>query len=108
MPGASQSKGVEMKRFALGAIGVVVAAGVTVAALAAEHRQGYLTPGEFDVTTVLEPAPRPGDPRYETDRAIFRATRTLKGTPRWQMGPTTRKPASNTCSRIIAARSACS
>jgi acid phosphatase (class A) len=85
-PGANDSeKGIGMKRFALGAIGVVVAAGVTVAALAAEHRQGYLTPGEFDVTTVLEPAPRPGDPRYETDRAIFRATRVLKDTPRWKM-----------------------
>ena len=74
-----------MKRFGLSVIGVAAAAGVTVAALAAEHRQGYLAPGEFDVTHVLEPAPRPGDPRYTTDRKIFRATRQLKDTPRWQM-----------------------
>jgi acid phosphatase (class A) len=46
---------------------------------------GYLTPGEFDVTSVLEPAPRPGDPRYDTDRKIFRATRRLAGTPRWEL-----------------------
>lgn len=44
---------------------------------------GYLTPGEFDVTSVIEPAPRRGDPRYETDRKIFRATRRLVGSPRW-------------------------
>jgi len=46
---------------------------------------GYLTPGEFDVTQVIEPAPRKGDPRYETDRTIFRATRKLANTPRWQL-----------------------
>lgn len=47
--------------------------------------EGYLAPGEFDVTSVLEPAPRPGDPRYETDRIIFRETRALQGTPRWAL-----------------------
>ncbi|MBE7218451.1 MAG: phosphatase PAP2 family protein [Caulobacteraceae bacterium] len=47
--------------------------------------QGYLSPGEFDVSKVVEPAPRPGDPRYDTDRAIFRATRALQGTPRWAL-----------------------
>lgn len=46
---------------------------------------GYLTPGEFDVTSVIEPAPRRGDPRYETDRKIFRATRRLEGSPRWAL-----------------------
>ncbi|UNU44797.1 phosphatase PAP2 family protein [Sphingopyxis sp. YF1] len=46
---------------------------------------GYLTPGEFDVTSVLEPAPRPGDPRYDTDRKIFRATRRLAGSARWDL-----------------------
>ncbi len=47
--------------------------------------KGYLAPGEFDVTHVLEPAPRPGDPRYKTDREIFRATRKLVGTPRYAL-----------------------
>jgi len=46
---------------------------------------GYLTPGEFDVTTVLEPAPRHGDPRYDADRKIFRETRRLAGSPRWAL-----------------------
>ncbi|MGN6277647.1 MAG: acid phosphatase, partial [Sphingomonas sp.] len=73
-----------MKRIGLGVLGVVLAA-TTVAAMSAEHRQGYLAAGEFDVTRVLEPAPRPGDPRYQTDRKIFRSTRKLQGTPRWQM-----------------------
>ena len=55
----------------------------SAAALSADqHYAGYLTPGEFDVSTALEPAPRKGDPRFEADRAIFRATRALLGTPR--------------------------
>ncbi len=49
----------------------------------AEHPKGYLAPDEFDVTHVVEPAPRRGDPRYDTDRKIFRATRALAGSPRW-------------------------
>jgi acid phosphatase (class A) len=60
-------------------------AAATSAAPVVEHPKGYLAPGEFDVTHVVEPAPRPGDPRYETDRKIFRATRTLVGTPRWAL-----------------------
>ena len=46
---------------------------------------GYLASGEFDVTSVLEPAPRPGDPRYDADRKIFRATRRLAGSARWDL-----------------------
>ena len=53
------------------------------AAGSADRAKGYLDPGEFDVTHVLEPAPRPGDPRYDADRKIFRATRALAGSPRW-------------------------
>jgi acid phosphatase (class A) len=59
------------------------AAGVT--SVSAAHQSGYLSPGEFNVTSVLEPAPQPGDPRYQTDRKIFRATRKFIGTPRWKM-----------------------
>jgi acid phosphatase (class A) len=54
-------------------------------ASSAEHPAGYLAPGEFDVTHVVEPAPMPGDPRYGTDRKIFTATRALKGSPRWKL-----------------------
>ena len=62
-------------------LGLALAAG----AIAADERRGYLAPGAFDVARILEPAPRPGDPRYATDRKIFRATRRLAGTPRWQL-----------------------
>jgi acid phosphatase (class A) len=44
----------------------VTAALTAIAAVsyaADQHYGGYLTPGEFDVTSVIEPAPRPGDPR---------------------------------------------
>ncbi|HWK34820.1 phosphatase PAP2 family protein [Sphingomonas sp.] len=69
-------------------LGWALAAIVTVigvAGYAADGPGGYLAPGEFDVTSVIEPAPRPGDPRYDTDRKIFRATRRLEGTPRWAL-----------------------
>lgn len=56
-----------------------------VSAVAADRPSGYLTEGEFDVTPVLEPAPRPGDPRYETDRKIFKATRKMIGSERWKL-----------------------
>ena len=46
---------------------------------------GYLTPGAFDVLAVLPPAPKATDPRGLADRAIFKATRALQGSPRWAM-----------------------
>ena len=46
---------------------------------------GYLESDEFDVTSAIEPAPRPGEPRYEADRAIFRETRRLAGSERYQL-----------------------
>ena len=46
---------------------------------------GYLNPGAFDVLAVLPPAPKPSDPRGIADRAIFKATRALEGSPRWAM-----------------------
>lgn len=56
-----------------------------VASAAADRLPGYLADGEFDVTHILEPAPKAGDPRYDTDRKIFRATRRLEGSPRWAL-----------------------
>lgn len=64
-------------------LGTAVALALTPAA--SQTATGFLAPGEFDVVQVLEPAPRRGDPRFEADRKIFRATRVLAGTPRWQM-----------------------
>ncbi|MET0280869.1 MAG: phosphatase PAP2 family protein, partial [Steroidobacteraceae bacterium] len=46
---------------------------------------GYLAPGAFDIMTVLPPAPRAGEARYEHDRRVFRDTRALEGSPRWLM-----------------------
>lgn len=63
----------------------VLALAATATVMAADKPSGYLAPDEFDVTHILEPAPKPGDPRYKTDRKIFRATRHLIGTPRWQL-----------------------
>jgi len=57
----------------------------TAVAITADRQPGYLGAGEFDVTHILEPAPRPGDPRYETDRKIFNATRRMVGSERWAM-----------------------
>lgn len=51
----------------------------------AKTQSGYLAPGAFDLLAVLPPAPRPDDPRGIADRAIFKATRALVGTPRWAM-----------------------
>src|SRR5690242_20431966 len=46
---------------------------------------GYLAPGTVDVLKVLPPAPVVGDTRYETDRQIFRETRSWEGSDRWKM-----------------------
>ena len=45
---------------------------------------GYI-PAGTDLMMVLPPAPQKGDATYEADRRIFRETRALEGTPRWQM-----------------------
>ena len=58
---------------------------IVLAGAAAPGPSGYLAPGAFDVTGVLQPAPTIGDPRDEADRAIFRRTRALAGSERWAM-----------------------
>lgn len=65
--------------------GLGLAAMLALTPAASQTREGFLAPGEFDVTSVLEPAPRRGDPRFDADRRIFRDTRKLVGTPRWQL-----------------------
>jgi acid phosphatase (class A) len=47
--------------------------------------RGYLGKDDFDVTAVIERAPVPGDPRYKSDREIFRKTRKLVGSARYAM-----------------------
>ncbi len=46
---------------------------------------GYLGAAAPDTYKILPPAPVPGTIRYEADRATFRATRSLKDTPRWRL-----------------------
>jgi acid phosphatase (class A) len=66
---------------------------ITIALLAAgvisaqgSGRVGYLTGSAMpDMIKIAPPAPVAGDARYLSDRAIFRATRALEGTPRWTM-----------------------
>lgn len=70
-----------LTQIAFGSAAALVAI-ASIAAAADKPYEGYLTPGEFNVTTVLEPSPRKGDPRYDADRKIFRATRPLLKTPR--------------------------
>ena len=68
-------------------IGWAVVALLAVPALAKDPDAGvaYLKPGTIDIMAILPPAPVVGDPRYDADRAIFKATRRLVGTPRWEM-----------------------
>jgi acid phosphatase (class A) len=49
-------------------------------------RTGYLAAGEMpDMIRIAPPAPSVGDPVDARDRAIFHATRSFEGTPRWSM-----------------------
>lgn len=48
--------------------------------------RGYLTSSQTsNVVRIVLPAPTTGDPRFQADMAIFRATRSLEGTPRWAL-----------------------
>jgi len=48
--------------------------------------RGYLAPGARpDLTTVLAPPPETGSPRDRANAEIFRQTRVLQGTPRWDL-----------------------
>ncbi|MBA2933299.1 phosphatase PAP2 family protein [Sphingomonas sp. CGMCC 1.13654] len=64
---------------------IVLAAASFATILGAEKPQGYLAPGAFDLLQVLPPAPVKGDPRYKADRTIFKQTRRMIGSPRYQL-----------------------
>lgn len=69
----------------------VACAGLAAAAAiaqppAAPRPPGYLTDQTApDGALILPPAPVAGTDRYAADRAIFKATRALEGTPRWAL-----------------------
>jgi acid phosphatase (class A) len=49
-------------------------------------RNGYLTAETTpDVARIVPPAPQPGDLRFMADMEIYRATRSLEGSPRWTL-----------------------
>jgi acid phosphatase (class A) len=74
-------------RFSLGlAAGVGVIVALAVAALAqAPPPGGYLSGHVPDTVAVVPQAPTPGSLRDLNDRAIFKATRSLQGSPRWAL-----------------------
>src|SRR6185437_9243734 len=51
----------------------------------APSAKGYLGDAAPDTYAILPPAPHPGGPRDDADRAVFRQTRALKDTPRWSL-----------------------
>jgi acid phosphatase (class A) len=68
----------------------IVAAGglivlIACAAAALTPPSSYLAGHEPDVLAAIPPPPSPGSPRDQADRAIFRRTRALEGTPRWAL-----------------------
>jgi len=46
---------------------------------------GYLGASGLDILAILPPPPLKGDPRFDAERRVFRSTRKLEGTPRWEL-----------------------
>lgn len=76
----------DMKRTRTIIVGLAAVATLAAGAASAQFPfKGYLGEAVVDTTFAVPPAPAPGSPVAEADRAIFRATRALEGTPRWDM-----------------------
>jgi acid phosphatase (class A) len=65
------------------AAGLAATAGLAIAA--GPDPIGFLPTGYVDLMDVVPPAPIPQEPRGVADRAIFKLTRALKGSRRWDM-----------------------
>ncbi|WP_277970592.1 acid phosphatase [Sphingomonas echinoides] len=67
--------------------GVLIAAWLALGAMGQAQDSGPYVPRDQvpDGLAILPPPPAPGSPAAQADRAIFRATRTLQGTPRWRI-----------------------
>lgn len=75
-----------MKRTRMMAAGLAAVASLAAGAASAQFPfKGYLGDAVVDTTLAVPPAPPPGSPVAQADRAIFRATRALEGTPRWTL-----------------------
>ena len=67
-------------------LAVLLAVGVAIPAGSMTEAQGYLAPEDRpDLVRVLPPPPEPGSPRAAADQAIYRASREMEGTPRWDL-----------------------
>ncbi|MDR3435731.1 phosphatase PAP2 family protein [Telmatospirillum sp.] len=76
-----------MKRFDICA-GLLLATVIAASPLVLQAKtgpQGYLADGAVETIKILPPAPVKGEPRYEADREIFKATRRFVGSPRWAL-----------------------
>ncbi len=69
---------------AIAGLALLIAAGAG-AASAGLPWKGYLGAAGPDTVAILPPAPAAGSPVAEADRAIFLSTRSLQGTPRWDL-----------------------
>ena len=63
---------------------ILLLIGAAAGATAATQFKGYLE-APVDITAIVPDAPQKGDVRYEADRKIFRATRTMLNTPRGKL-----------------------
>lgn len=69
----------------LAAVGIAACLAAMVGLRAQTPGPTYLVPGAFDILAVLPAAPHSGDARDQADREIFRSTRALAGTARWDL-----------------------
>jgi len=60
-------------------------AGAAAIVIAAAPQATFLDPGYLNLIDVVPPAPIPQEIRGVADREVFKFTRALKGTPRWDM-----------------------
>ncbi|RVT94922.1 acid phosphatase [Sphingomonas crocodyli] len=74
-----------MKGWMIGGAAAALAAIPMVVVAQDAGPKGFLPSGYFDLIDVLPPAPIKDEPRGVADREIFKLTRALKGTPRWDM-----------------------
>jgi len=75
-----------MKRTRMIVVGLAAAASLVAGAAWAQFPfKGYLGEAVVDTALAVPPSPQPGSPQAEADRAIFRSTRALEGTPRWAL-----------------------
>jgi acid phosphatase (class A) len=73
----------------LALVGDAVAQQAAAPAMApAPATAGYLGASAPDSYAILPPSPAPRSPRERADRAVYHATRALKGTPRWALAQT--------------------